>query len=316
MKELKEKISIILLVLLIISLWGNYSNYNQLRNLQNDFNRTSSMLENRINDISHNVSNTLNDFKKESMWVRESFCEVIGFTDNLEKATIKVSLTLNEKYKDEKLFIMATSKEDKLRFEIPQSDDLSYNLEIVLSGDRDYDLQLVGENKEAFRSDALDKVNLNGYKNQIIAIDAQLLGGQYDENKKEGYYSFYVAVSQMQKSEEMFAEYLKDLEIEEVKADVYYGDRYVNTIDFLKGTNYIPMDIKNISYSIPEAAAMEHMNERKHFFSGKYEIKGESNLSEILFVIKVRDNKGNTYQQFMGDGRLMEEKLKEYNRGQ
>lgn len=313
MKEFKEKTHVILVVLLIISLWGNFNHSHQLKNLQNELNRTSSMLENRIRDINQNVSNTLNDFKKESMWVRESFSEVIGFTDNLEKATIKVSLTLNEKYKDEKLYIMAISKEDKLRFDLPQSDDVSYDLEIVLSGDRDYDLQLVGESEKAFRSDALEKVYLSGYKDHIITIDGQLLGGRYDDNKKEGYYSFFIAVSQMQKSHEMFAEYLKGLKIEEIKADVYCNNRYINTIDFLKGTNYIPEDIKNLSRSIPEFAVREHMIEFEdnHFFSGKYEIKEKKDFSGILFHIQVKDNKGNTYHEFMGNGPYVEKMLEE-----
>ena len=40
---------------------------------------------------------------------------------------------------------------------------------------------------------------------------------------------------------------------------------------------------------------------QQYFFSGEHEIKNVPNLPDVIMVIKVKDNKGNTYQEIIGD---------------
>ncbi len=314
MKDFKMNSNIVLVILLVISLWMNYSNYNQIEIIQNDLSRTSNMLQNDVNDIGSDVSRILNDFKKESMWVRESSIDITNFTDDLKHAEIEISISLNEKNKDENLYVLAIPRksDETFKFQVPENNGLTYKVKITLPSDYNYEMQLVGENDTFSRSGMLNKVYISNYINEIINIDGELLGGQYHEGDQKGYYSFFVTVGQVKESE--FAEYLKDLEITEVKADVYYGNRYINTIDFLKETNYIPMDINDISNSIPERAVHDITNEfeRKYFFSGKYEIEGEPEFPDMILVIKAKDNKGNTCEKMIGDFYDYDEMIEKY----
>ncbi|MFA5528070.1 MAG: hypothetical protein WC996_05590 [Peptostreptococcales bacterium] len=319
MQEIKSKITGVLIVLLLISLWGNFRNYNRLNDLQYDINKVSNNLEHRINDINRSVSDTLNEFKRETMWVRESSFDIVRFSEDLDEATLKIRMDLNEKQKGEKLVVVANSikGEEKLEFELPESSDLTYQLEITLPV-KEYALQLLGESNGNLRSDLLERIDLSSYKNGIMSIDAEIIQGTYDEKEEEGYYSFFVAVDQMLKGEKMFAEYLTGLEITDITADVYMDNEYINTIDFLNEKNYLPMDIKDLGRRIPESAISTFHPaeyERKHFFSGRYAIKGIQNFdfSGIVFHIQVKDNKGNTYHEFMGEGpydykKMIEEK--------
>lgn len=311
MKNSKININILITLLLFISLWMNYSNYGQIQMLRSELGRASNMLQRDVNNVANEVSRVLNDFKKESMWVRESSNNIMDFSDDLKDTEIDIEITLNEKNKDEKLYIIAATKENNeiFKFEVPNNNDLIFKANIRLPVDYNYEMQLIGENDTFSRSSPLDSLYLRNFVSEIIQVDGDLLGGQYYKDEQKGEYSFFIAVSQMKKSKEMFVEYLSQLQITEVKADVYHGDQYIKTIDLLNGTNYIPKDIDNLSNAIPEIAANEYRAEfeRKHFFSGIFEMNGESDFSQISLVITVKDNKGHTYQKIVGDERFFEE---------
>lgn len=311
MKDFKVNMNAVLVILLVISLWMNYSSYNQIDMLRNDVNSTYTMLQNDINSIRYSVSNSLDNFVKESKWIRESSFNVKKFTDDLQNAEVEATIHLNERNKNEKLYVVAIPRDgdENLKLDVQQSTDLTFKVQMTLPADYDYEIQLVGENEDFSRSDVLGKVYLRSYKSEIINIDGELLGGEYNSNSQKGHYDFYVAINQMRKSDEMFADYLEDLEIVEVKADVYYGEKYAKTIDFLKETNYTPMDIRDISNSIPEIAMDDMMIEfeKKYFFSGKFDIEGETEFPDIVLLVKVKDSKGNSYKQMFGDYMYQEE---------
>lgn len=302
-----KKNNIVIIVLLVISLWMNYSNMNEIKMLRNNMGSSFNRLEDDINHISSNVSNTLNNIKQESLWIRDSHYEVIKLTDDLEYADLEVSISLNEKKKDEKLFIVAVPNngDDKKKFQIPESEDLTYKLDIRLPSENDYELLLLGENEGNFRSDFLDKVYLRGYKDNIIFINGEVMGIQYNPSNKKGAFQFYIDISKIKTSGDIPEGYLKDLEIAEIKADVYYGEKLVVTMDLLKGYNYTTIEMEDISKDTPEMEAIieEKRSEykREYFFSGEHEIVGESEMPDVILLIKVKDNKDNTYKGIAGD---------------
>lgn len=304
-----KKFNIIIVILLVISLWMNYNNKKEIEMLSDDIRSNYHMIQN-----GSTVRNILEDFKKESMWVQSSHYEIIKFSDDLKNADLKISISLKEKNNNEKLYVTALSKDSdyKQKFVVPKTDDLNYMLNITLPTENDYELQLIGENAEYTRSSMLNKVYLSRYIGSLVNIDAGLLGAEYSNNTNEGYFKFFVAVNKLHESKELYTHFVKDLEITEVKADVYYGEEYIDTIDLINEINYTPVDINKLSNSIPESASGNYTKhheivssigeyKQQYFFSGKHEIKDVPNMLDIIMVIKVKDNLGNIYQKIIGD---------------
>lgn len=299
-----KKINVVIIILLVVSLWMNYNNKKEIEILNSDLRNNYQMMQNNINSIGSTVRNTLEDFKKESMWVQNSDYEIIKFSDDLKYADLKVSFSLKEKKNNEKLYVSAISQNsnDKRQFEVPTSDDLNYIAEITLPTENNYELQLIGETAEFTRSNMLKGAYLSRYIDSLVNINGDVLDSKYNKNKNEGYFNFIVVVNKLNNSKEFNTNFIKDLDITEIKADVYYGEEYIDTIDFINEINYTPVDII-FNNSIPEYDIASEYGEYKqqYSFSGKHEIKDVPNLPNVVMVIKVKDNKGNTYQEIIGE---------------
>ncbi len=300
-----KKINVVIVILLVISLWMNYYNKKEIDMLNRDLRNNYQMMQNNINSIDSTVKNTLENLKKESMWVQNSDYEIIKFSDDLKYADLKVSISLKEKKNNEKLYVSAISQNsnDKQQFEVPTSNDLNYIVEITLPTENNYELQIIGENAEFTRNSMLESIYLSRYIDSFVNINGDLFDSKYNENKNEGHFKFFVSVDKLNKSKKFNTNFIKDLDITEIKADVYYGEEYIDTIDFINEINYTPVDINKLSNSIPEFKLDSPYGEYKqqYYFSGEHEIKNVSKLPNVVMVIKVKDNKGNTYQEIIGE---------------
>lgn len=311
MKKINNfNIPYVIIVLLIISLWTNYTNMKEIERLRYTVNDNYQMLQNDIHSISSNVRNTMEDIKKESMWIQSNDYKIIKFSEDLKYADIEISISLNEKNNNEELYIIALSNDnEKTIFDVPKSEDLNYIVNITLPTKNDYELKLTGKTTEKTRSDLINNIRLSSYIKSTISIDADLLGATYHHDSKKGDFKFYVAINKLYESKEMI-EVLKDFQITQVIAEVYYGEEYIDTIDFLNEINYIPTDIEKLSNHIPELASDDYAEreiknsigiyKQEYFFSGKYEFKDIEDMPDIIMIVKVKDNKGNTYQEIIG----------------
>lgn len=299
-------IEILLVALLVLSLFMNYTTKRELHQLQNYTDNYYRDTQNSISNISSNISSVLNDFKKESMWIQEFNCAIKQFKDDLKEADLNINLSIKDKNTNEKLFIVAISKNTNKKFEFELVDDgtLNYNLAVTLPTDN-YDFHLIGKNTSFTRKDILGDINLNSYAQKLYKIDGDTLGGMYSNTNKKGHYTYFVAVNKLKNNKEIYGTYLDTLEIKEVTADVYYGEKYIETIDFLNNKNYTPIDVSEHGNSIPEIARedFEHNNgyTRQLTFNGKYIIKDLEEMPDFVMLIKVKDNQGNTYTKLIGD---------------
>lgn len=295
----KINTEIILVILLVLSLWMNIKIPSKIERIENKL----GILKNDIHNINSNVNHTLEELRKEGLWVRESKCEITDFSDNLEMADIKITFTLNEIQKDEKVYVAAISEKNNkvVKFEIPESESLTFMLDnITLPASDTYDLQVIGEKPASFRSGKLETIFLSEYKKGFVIINGGILGAQYSIEKEEGNFSFFTTVDVMKKSDGAYMDFLKNLEVMAVNADIYIDDQYLDTMDLLNEKNYVPVELRDLSHSIPESESPQSRGraETEHYlFSGKYEFKEELNMDDIKLVITVKDNKGNIYKE-------------------
>lgn len=303
---MNKNINVAVVILLVVSLWMNFMSLNRIENLNQDLNYMQHRLENEINSISNKVSSTLQAFKQESMWVRNYDCQVKNFSDDFKEAEIEIKISLNDKIKDEKLKIAAISEQNSFLFDVPENNNLTYTLTVTLPTD-DYELKLLGETSTASRSSVMNTLYLNSYKKSIININGDILGGKYNHTNKEGSLDFYVKIDVMKKSEKIYSHFLNEFNIIDIKADVYVGTRYLDTIDLWNGKNYMRKDIEKLSNAIPESASEMFIrderfeSEQEYFYSGTYEYKSENeNIQDLKLVVKVKDNKGNSYIEPIG----------------
>ena len=132
---------------------------------------------------------------------------------------------------------------------MPKSDDLNYMVNITLPTENDYELQLIGENADFTRSSILKDAYLSRYIDSLVNIDGDILDSKYSNNTNKGYFKFFIAVNKLNESKVLYADLIKNLKITEIKADVYYGEEYIDTIDFINEINYTPVDINELSNS-------------------------------------------------------------------
>ncbi len=300
-----KKTNIIIIALLVLSLWMNYSNINRINSLNNNINNTYHTLRSEIQNINSQVSNTLESLRRESLWVRESSYQVKDFNKDLSQAEVEITFTLNEKSKEEKIYVTAVSQKNNktYQFDVEESESLIYTLNFSLLADDNYDIQVLGESNQSLRSSPLETLNLSHYKKSLVTVNGELMGAQYSYEDEEGYFSFYVFVDVRRKSEEMFAEFLKDFTVKEVKADIYVGKEYIDTMDLLNRENYTHKELEDLSNAIPERESEERkrISESEHYsFSGIYEHKEEWEFPDIKLIVRVQDNKGNTYKAPIG----------------
>lgn len=317
----KENLNIVLVVLLIFSLWMNIRISGKVERLNNDLNNIDHNLGNEIRNIDARVSSTLEEIRKEALWVRESNCEITDFSDNLETATVSIAFTLKEKQKDERIYVAATSKSNNevSKFEVPESESLTYALNnMTLSASDEYDLQVIGETSDSLRSGHLESLYLSSHKKGLVIINGELLGSHYNYEKEEGDFSFYISVDVKRKSDEIYMNFLRDLEIQSIAADIYVGDEYLDTMDLINEKNYVTVDLEDLSNSIPERESRRsrEQSENKHYlYSGKYMLNEEFDFRDIKLVVLVTDNKENQYKALIGDfsheeyDKLMDENL-------
>src|SRR6056297_396171 len=104
-----KNVTIILLILLAVTVFFNLNMMSKINNLENmilNINNNYRNIESRIGGINNSVQNTLNEFNKEKMWIRNHEIRIAEYYPDEEKVDIDISIEFNELKKEEALTLL------------------------------------------------------------------------------------------------------------------------------------------------------------------------------------------------------------------
>lgn len=260
-----RKIEILVIILLLISIWTNISNSSNIENINNNLNHLNQSFRNEINNVSDEVRNTLKEFKQESMWIRESNIIVEKYDSTLKNANMKIIFSLNEKKKNEKILLVATSDSERLIFELNDNDNLAYSTHLELPVDN-YEITILGKTDDLYRSSRVGygTLDLKRYISNAIFIEGVAWATEYNKKENKSIIDFDANIF-VNKDDE-FTDFQNELVVTEIKADIYAGIEHVDTIDLLNGKRYTQWVVKK--------SAFENMEEVKVLGKVLYEYDG------------------------------------------
>ncbi|MBK5252018.1 MAG: FlxA-like family protein [Peptostreptococcaceae bacterium] len=314
-----KKTNILIVVLLVFSLFKNYGMASDIEQLRNQINNMSNSMSNEIMNISSSVYQAADEMKKQALWVRESEIEVAKANDDYSDFEADLTFTINEKKNGEELYIIATSEDGgkSERIEIPESEGMTYSLQLELADDN-YSFELMGTDEAGSRTEKLAGINLKGIANRMVEIDGRVPSIKFSHDPDIGTIDFYVTLLSVHpKVLGELSGLARDIDFKSIEADVYVGETKVDTIDLLSGKGYEKKNIEEITNEIPATPEFAGEETNLYQFVGTYMLEGEAcsdylqaqesgdryarEKSEVFFLIRATDNKGNVYRGVFPD---------------
>lgn len=228
----------------------------------------------------YNQSQELNDLRNEIHKLNEKE-KLIGsydyFIENInndyEKANVEIEIEFNKLKNNATPYLIYSIQGDEKsseKIELTNETDLKYKSELLLSYSYNYDMQIIVESDEEQIREELPSVDLLGNFNKRLSL--RVWPKEYKENKKIEY------------EIQVFNELEDDprLAIEEIKADVYYMDEKIDSIDVVKDGNKIDNDSMYQEWIFEDTINIE-------------DIKDKNVQEKILFKFKVVTSIGKEY---------------------
>ena len=117
-----RSVTIILVILLAATVFFNLNMMSKINNLENmilNINNNYSHIESRIGGINNSVQNTLNEFNKEKMWIRNHDIRIVEYYPKSEAVDVEISIEFNELKNEEALTLLVVdSSNNKIPYKM------------------------------------------------------------------------------------------------------------------------------------------------------------------------------------------------------
>lgn len=298
-----RSVTIILVILLAATVFFNLNMMSKINNLENmilNINNNYSHIESRISGINNSVQNTLNEFNKEKMWIRNHDIRIVEYYPKSEAVDVEISIEFNELKNEEALTLLVVdSSNNQQSFEmVGYKDTLVYNDKIRLDSDKDYSFSVVGESAESKRSDDVDQLYVKSTINNLIVFDSHVHRSSANAEKEIQNFHFNLLAYKNVQRNSIFEDYTKNLEIVSLIGEVYVDETLLDTMDFINGDNWEHLDVRTEGEREP---VFETQMGSKIIvdIDGVYNFDEEISyeMSDIVLVVKAEDSNGRVYTQ-------------------
>ena len=298
-----KNITIILLILLALTVFFNLNMMSKINNLENmilNINNNYRNLESRISGINNSVQNTLNEFNKEKMWIRNHEIRITEYYPESESVDVEISIKFNELRNEEALTLLfVDNSNNKIPYKMEgYQDDLVYNNKIRLDSDKDYSVSIVAGNAVGKRSTDVDKLYVKSTIENLVIMENWV---HRSSANSEGYiqnFHFNLFIHKNVDRYSVFEEFVQGIEIVDIKGELYVDGTLLDTLDFINGDNWEELEIRS-------EGEREVVRETKPGTKVILDIDGVYNfdeeisyeMSDIVLVVKAEDSNGRIYEQ-------------------
>lgn len=300
-----NKLLTAILVLLLISNAFTYGKVSRLENEISGLNNTLYRMNDRIGNISGDVSRVMADFKAENSWTRKVRAEAVRYNDEEEMAGVEIEVEFNELRKDETLTILIHDAQGALVEGLDMTEVMNNSMSLKYTTDlamgRDYYLSLVGESAEVKRSEDLGVIRLFSMMEKVIYVDGFGREIEFDESGHYKSIGMDIMVGTVFDKDPFISDYFRDREIVNLRGEVYADDVLIDTIDLLNDENWDILGIDEESCEADQEIALSNLkpgySEGYNLdITGKYAFTSQvaKNQQVELFVV-VTNNQGEEY---------------------
>jgi len=276
------------------------SEINSLRNMLGNINNNYRNLESRIGGINNSVQNTLNEFNKEKMWIRNHEIRITEYYPKAEAVDVEISIEFNELRNEEALTLLVVdSSNNKIPYKMEDyQDTLVYNDKIRLDSNKDYSFSVVAGNDVSKRSTDVDSLHVKSTIENLVIMENWV---HQSSANSEGYiqnFHFNLFIHKNVDRYSVFEEFVQGIEIVDIKGELYVDGTLLDTLDFINGDNWEELEIRS-------EGEREVVRETKPGTKVILDIDGVYNfdeeisyeMSDIVLVVKAEDSNGRIYEQ-------------------
>lgn len=289
---------IILIFILNVKLFFDVS---YLKNEINSIRNTTSHLDNRINDISSNVSTTLNEFYEQKKWIYNAEYNVISLSKDLKEAKVNFKWSLRELSKEYTVYLLYGSVEEATGNvakwnEVKTQDlgNLNYECTLTIPYQNNYQFKVIAKSDKNTINEKLEDIPFLDKFNERINIDANPKSKTFSK----GHVNLKFAVNISNRYDLSFEK--GSLKIDEnmlkmknITMKIYSNNNLKSEIKILE--NGVLKD-ENASYGEPPEMS-ENFKIQEIYYNGNIEYDTNSNEnSQDKIEVMVEDYMGKTYK--------------------
>jgi hypothetical protein len=299
-----RSVTIILVILLAATVFFNLNMMSKINNLENmilNINNNYSHIESRISGINNSVQNTLNEFNKEKMWIRNHDIRIVEYYPKSEAVDVEISIEFNELKNEEALTLLVVdSSNNKIPYKMEgYLDDLAYNKIIRLGSDEDYSFSVVAGNVVSKRSSDVGNLNVKSTIENLVVMENWVHRSSANSEGEIQNFHFNLFIYKNVERYSVFEEFVKGIEIVDITGELYVNGDLIDTLDFINGDNWEELEIR--SEGEREPAVRETRSGTKVILDidGVYNFDEEISyeMSDIVLVVKAEDSNGRVYTQ-------------------
>lgn len=300
-----NKYWIAIFVLLLLSNAFTYGKVSRLENEISGLNNTLYRMNDRIGNISRDVSRVLDDFKVENSWTRKVRAEAVRYNDEDDTAGVEIEVEFNELSKDETITILVQDDQGALVERMDMTEFMNDNMSLAyttnLAIGQNYYLSLVGESTEAKRGEDLGVIRLLSLMEEIVYVDGFGREIEFDEGGHYKSIGMDIMVHTVFEKDPFIVDYFRDREIVNLRGEVYVDDVLTDTIDLLNDENWNILRIDEKSGEVDQEIVLSDLKPGSSEgynldITGKYEFASQvAKSQQVELYVVFTDNKGEEY---------------------
>lgn len=294
-----EKVFLAGLIILFITNAVTCSNMNKLRDALGQMRSETSGLNITMSNIESNISNTMQDIKRDNQWIYDQGFEITSLSSDLKNAAVALKWSFRRLNKNSQVFISYGEKDTATGSvakwtELPAASSgvLSYVTEITLPVKGNYKFRVIARNSTGTESSELADVDLLNYMQNRMQINITPLtrdsnGVRYSLSIRNQYKYFLAGASKNVTNIDT-----GKLKIKNIKVDIYFDNQ-------LSSNFYVYEDGKAVSgYEINSPGRLEEIE----FINLNNYIKLQNDMNKhVHYEVTVEDYYGNVFKQSSHD---------------
>lgn len=232
----KNRILIVsILIVSTIMLLINIIMLNNIKNLKNSLIDQSVQVTSKVNSMDSTLSNTISEIKRKNMWVNNSKYTIENIDLDKKTANVKIEFLLNSFDKNMDLFIVFISKHnmDNKKIKVNKNTGLNYSQTVLLSTNDNYEVQLLGEGENSFKSEILFSLSLKDIITNLYDIKIELKEMKQSSNGTTLDFNLIIHSDYGYK----YNIDSEDLKMKDISVNICYIDDKLKKINLLKDYN-------------------------------------------------------------------------------
>lgn len=262
----------VLIALLFINFYA-LTKLSSFRHIESELYYMGERLDDQAQELNY-IREELHKINEKEKLISSHDYFIENINNNYEKANVEVEVEFSRLKNNSTPYLIYSiqgNENSSEKVELTNDTGLKYKAELVLSYSHNYDVQMIIENDEEIISEELSSIELLGDFNNRLSL--VVWPKEYKENKKIEY------------EIQIFNDLGDDsqLGLEEVKADVYYIDKKIDSIDIIENGKEIKNDSTYQEWTFKDTFNIE-------------DIKDENVQEKILFKFRVVTGIGKEYK--------------------